>query len=105
MAIAFLFEAAAVLCLVLARDNAMLFVILSAVVFFGWARSSRCFPLTLTDTFGTKKRLITACIWRRASVSSYGPLAALLLERTGWLPVFGIVNDGRADRFACAVRA
>ena len=53
MAIAFLLEAAAVSALVYYRSDALIFVALSAVVFFGWARSS-LFPSTLTDTFGAK---------------------------------------------------
>ena len=95
MAIAFLFEAVAVLCLVLARDNAMLFVILSAVVFFGWGEIFSLFPSTLTDTFGTKNATTNyGFLYMAQGVGSVlgGPLAALLFERTGsWLPVFGIV--------------
>ena len=95
MAIAFLFEAAAVLCLVLVRDNAMLFVILSAVVFFGWGEIFSLFPSTLTDTFGTKNATTNyGFLYMAQGVGSVlgGPLAALLFEKTGsWLPVFGII--------------
>jgi OFA family oxalate/formate antiporter-like MFS transporter len=95
MAIAFLFEAAAVLCLVLVRDNAVLFVILSAVVFFGWGEIFSLFPSTLTDTFGTKNATTNyGFLYMAQGVGSVlgGPLAALLFERTGsWLPVFGII--------------
>ena len=52
MAIAFLMEAAAVTIMVLLRDHALVFVILSAVVFFGWGEIFSLFPSTLTDTFG-----------------------------------------------------
>ena len=95
MATAFLFEAVAVLCLVLARDNAMLFVILSAVVFFGWGEIFSLFPSTLTDTFGTKNATTNyGFLYMAQGVGSVlgGPLAALLFEKTGsWLPVFGII--------------
>lgn len=95
MAIAFLFEALAILCLVLVRDNAMLFVILSAVVFFGWGEIFSLFPSTLTDTFGTKNATTNyGFLYMAQGVGSVlgGPLAALLFEKTGsWLPVFGII--------------
>jgi oxalate/formate antiporter len=95
MAIAFLFEAVAVLGLVLVRDNAMLFVILSAVVFFGWGEIFSLFPSTLTDTFGTKNATTNyGFLYMAQGVGSVlgGPLAALLFEKTGsWLPVFGII--------------
>ena len=54
MAIAFLMEAAAVTGMVLLRGNAVVFVLLSGVVFFGWGEIFSLFPSTLTDTFGTK---------------------------------------------------
>jgi OFA family oxalate/formate antiporter-like MFS transporter len=54
MAIAFLMEAAAVTIMILFGDNALVFVILSAVMFFGWGEIFSLFPSTLTDTFGTK---------------------------------------------------
>ncbi len=95
MGIAFLFEAVAILCLVLVRDNAMLFVILSAVVFFGWGEIFSLFPSTLTDTFGTKNATTNyGFLYMAQGVGSVlgGPLAALLFEKTGsWLPVFGII--------------
>jgi OFA family oxalate/formate antiporter-like MFS transporter len=95
MGIAFLFEAAAILGLVLVRDNAMLFVILSAVVFFGWGEIFSLFPSTLTDTFGTKNATTNyGFLYMAQGVGSVlgGPLAALLFEKTGsWLPVFGII--------------
>ncbi|MBV8791635.1 MAG: oxalate/formate MFS antiporter [Pseudolabrys sp.] len=95
MGIAFLFEAAAILGLVLSRDNAMLFVLLSAVVFFGWGEIFSLFPSTLTDTFGTKNATTNyGFLYMAQGVGSVlgGPLAALLFENTGsWLPVFGII--------------
>ncbi len=95
MAIAFLMEAAAVTIMVLFRDNAMVFVILSAVVFFGWGEIFSLFPSTLTDTFGTKYATTNyGFLYMAQGVGSVlgGPLAALLHDATGsWLPVFGII--------------
>ncbi|MBV9556593.1 MAG: oxalate/formate MFS antiporter [Pseudolabrys sp.] len=95
MGIAFLFEAASILCLVLARDNAMLFVVLSAVVFFGWGEIFSLFPSTLSDTFGTKNATTNyGFLYMAQGVGSVlgGPIAALLFEKTGsWILVFGIV--------------
>ena len=95
MGIAFLFEGAAILGLVLAREHALLFVLLSAVVFFGWGEIFSLFPSTLTDTFGTKNATTNyGFLYMAQGVGSVlgGPLAALLFERTGsWLPVFAII--------------
>jgi MFS family permease len=95
MALAFLFEAAAVSVMVLYRDNALLFVILSAVVFFGWGEIFSLFPSTLTDTFGTKNATTNyGFLYMAQGVGSVlgAPVAAYLAERTGsWLPVFAII--------------
>jgi MFS family permease len=95
MAIAFLMEAVAVTVMVLLRDNALVFVILSAVVFFGWGEIFSLFPSTLTDTFGTKYATTNyGFLYMAQGVGSVlgGPLAALLHDTTGsWLPVFMII--------------
>ena len=95
MAIAFLMEAASVTLMVLFRDNAMVFVILSGVVFFGWGEIFSLFPSTLTDTFGTKHATTNyGLLYIAQGIGSIlgGPLAALLREQTGsWLPVFAII--------------
>jgi OFA family oxalate/formate antiporter-like MFS transporter len=95
MAIAFLTEAAAVTLMVLFRDNALVFVILSGVVFFGWGEIFSLFPSTLTDTFGAKYATTNyGWLYVAQGVGSIfgGPLAALLREQTGsWLPVFAII--------------
>ena len=95
MAIAFLMEAAAVTVMLLLRDNALVFVILSAVVFFGWGEIFSLFPSTLTDTFGTKHATTNyGFLYMAQGVGSVlgGPLAAWLHDATGsWLPVFGII--------------
>ena len=95
MAIAFLMEAAAVTLMLLLRDNALLFVLLSGVVFFGWGEIFSLFPSTLTDTFGAEHATTNyGLLYIAQGVGSIlgGPLAALLREQTGsWLPVFAIV--------------
>src|SRR3984893_1562231 len=95
MAIAFLMEAAAVTLMVLLRDNALVFVILSGVVFFGWGEIFSLFPSTLTDTFGSEYATTNyGWLYIAQGVGSIfgGPLAALLREQTGsWLPVFAII--------------
>jgi oxalate/formate antiporter len=95
MAIAFLLEAAAVTAMVLLRDNTLLFVLLSGVVFFGWGEIFSLFPSTLTDTFGTKFATTNyGFLYMAQGVGSVlgGPLAALLHDKAGsWLPVFAII--------------
>ncbi|HWM83102.1 MAG TPA: oxalate/formate MFS antiporter [Pseudolabrys sp.] len=95
MALAFLLEAASVTLLVLFRDNAMAFVLLSAVVFFGWGEIFSLFPSTLTDTFGTRHATTNyGFLYMAQGIGSVlgGPIAALLYLQTGsWLPVFGII--------------
>jgi MFS family permease len=95
MAIAFLMEAASVTLMVMFRDNALVFVILSGVVFFGWGEIFSLFPSTLTDTFGARHATTNyGWLYIAQGVGSIlgGPLAALLREQTGsWLPVFAII--------------
>jgi MFS transporter, OFA family, oxalate/formate antiporter len=95
MGIAFLMEAAAVTLMVMCRDNALVFVILSGVVFFGWGEIFSLFPSTLTDTFGAKHATTNyGLLYVAQGIGSIlgGPLAALLREQTGsWLPVFAII--------------
>jgi MFS transporter, OFA family, oxalate/formate antiporter len=95
MAIAFLMEAASVTLMVLFRNDALVFVLLSGVVFFGWGEIFSLFPSTLTDTFGAKHATTNyGLLYIAQGIGSIlgGPLAALLREQTGsWLPVFTIV--------------
>src|ERR1700735_5531652 len=95
MAIAFLMEAAAVTLMVLLRDNALVFVILSGVVFFGWGQIFSLFPSLLPDTFGSEYATTNyGWLYIAQGVGSIlgGPLAALLRDQTGsWLPVFAII--------------
>jgi OFA family oxalate/formate antiporter-like MFS transporter len=95
MAIAFLLEAAAVSALVYYRSDALIFVALSAVVFFGWGEIFSLFPSTLTDTFGAKYATTNyGFLYMAQGIGSVlgGPAAAYLHDVTGsWLPVFGLI--------------
>ena len=95
MALAFGFEGLAMVLWLLTRDNALLFVLLSGVVFFGWGEIFSLFPATLTDTFGAAHGTVNyGLLYMAQGVGSIlgGPLAALLHQSTGsWLPVFSVV--------------
>jgi MFS transporter, OFA family, oxalate/formate antiporter len=95
MALAFLLEAAAVSVMVYFRADAMIFVLLSAVVFFGWGEIFSLFPSTLTDTFGAKNATTNyGFLYIAQGVGSVlgGPVAAYIHDLTGsWLPVFGSI--------------
>jgi MFS transporter, OFA family, oxalate/formate antiporter len=95
MAFAFIMEAVAVTTMVLFRDNPLIFVILSAVVFFGWGEIFSVFPATLADTFGTKYATTNyGCLFIAQGVGSIlgAPFAAMLHNSTeSWLPVFAII--------------
>jgi MFS transporter, OFA family, oxalate/formate antiporter len=95
MALAFLLEAAAVSVMVYYRADALIFVALSAVVFFGWGEIFSLFPSTLTDTFGAKNATTNyGFLYIAQGVGSVlgGPVAAYIHELTGsWLPVFGSI--------------
>jgi oxalate/formate antiporter len=93
MFFAFALEAIAMSLWLATRQDPMLFVLLSGVVFLGWGEIFSLFPSTLTDTFGT--RFATAnygWLYISFGVGSVfgGPLAALMHQHTGsWMPVFG----------------
>ncbi|WP_321909915.1 oxalate/formate MFS antiporter [Paraburkholderia sp. J11-2] len=93
MAFAFALEGLAMLLWLLTRDDAVLFVILSGVVFFGWGEIFSLFPSTLTDTFGTRHATANyGWLYLSFGIGSIfgGPLAALLHQHTNsWIPVFG----------------
>ena len=95
MFIAFALEGVAMTLWLLTRDNAVLFVLLSGVVFFGWGEIFSLFPSTLTDTFGTKHGTTNyGFLYCAQGVGSIlgGPLAALLFQKTGtWTTVFAVV--------------
>jgi MFS family permease len=95
MGVAFTFEALAILLLVYYRDHALLFVLLSGVVFFGWGEIFTLFPTTLTDIFGEKNATTNyGILYLAHGIGSVlgGPVAALLHDATGsWLPIFGTI--------------
>jgi MFS family permease len=95
MLIAFGLEGTAMTLWLLTRDNPMLFVLLSGLVFFGWGEIFSLFPSTLTDTFGTKHATANyGCLYMAQGVGSVlgGPIAALLHQSTGsWIPVFAVI--------------
>jgi OFA family oxalate/formate antiporter-like MFS transporter len=95
MFLAFLLEGLAMLAWLQFRENPVLFVVLSGVVFFGWGEIFSLFPSTLTDTFGERHASANyGFLYMAQGVGSVfgGPLAARLHEATGsWIPVFGVV--------------
>jgi OFA family oxalate/formate antiporter-like MFS transporter len=92
MCIAFGLEAVAMTLWLLTRENALLFVMLSGLVFFGWGEIFSLFPSTLTDTFGERHATANyGFLYMAQGIGSIfgGPLAAKLHEATGsWIPVF-----------------
>ena len=95
MALAFTLEAVAIAVLIGLRNEPVVFVLMSGVVFFGWGEIFSLFPSTLTDTFGEKHATTNyGFLYMAQGIGSVlgGPLAALLKGEVGsWLPVFGIV--------------
>jgi oxalate/formate antiporter len=95
MLIAFALEGTAMALWLLTRENPVLFVLLSGVVFFGWGEIFSLFPSTLTDTFGTKHATANyGCLYMAQGVGSVlgGPAAAMLHDSTGsWIPVFAVI--------------
>ncbi len=95
MLLAFGLEGLAMTLWLLTRDNAMLFVLLSGVVFFGWGEIFSLFPSTLTDTFGKKHATTNyGFLYMAQGIGSIlgGPLAAWMHESTGsWTSVFAVV--------------
>ncbi len=94
MGLAFGLEAAAILLLLVFRQDAPAFVALSGLVFFGWGEIFSLFPSTLTDTFGTRNATTNyGFLYIAQGVGSIlgGPLAAAMKVATGsWTPVFGV---------------
>lgn len=92
MFIAFALEGVAMTLWLACRDDPMLFVLLSGVVFFGWGEIFSLFPSTLTDTFGSEYASSNyGWLYISQGFGSIfgGPLAALLYQHTqGWEVVF-----------------
>jgi oxalate/formate antiporter len=95
MFVAFSLEAVAMTLWLLTRDNPVLFVLMSGVVFFGWGEIFSLFPSTLTDTFGTTHATTNyGFLYMAQGVGSVlgGPVAALVHDWThSWIPVFSLI--------------
>jgi MFS family permease len=95
MTLAFGLEAVAMFVWLQTRDNALLFVLMSGVVFFGWGEIFSLFPSTLTDTFGEAHSTLNyGFLYIAQGVGSVlgGPIAAALHDATGsWIPVFHVI--------------
>jgi oxalate/formate antiporter len=108
MLIAFALEGTAMTLWLLSREHAVLFVLLSGLVFFGWGEIFSLFPSTLTDTFGTKHATANyGCLYMAQGVGSVlgGPVAALLHDWTGsWVPVFAVIIAMDFTTAALAIR-
>jgi OFA family oxalate/formate antiporter-like MFS transporter len=93
MFFAFGLEGIAMTLWLLCKDDPLLFVLLSGVVFFGWGEIFSLFPATLTDTFGTRFATTNyGWLYISQGIGSIfgGPLAALLYQHTAsWNLVFG----------------
>lgn len=93
MFFAFGLEGIAMMLWLLCKNDPVLFVLLSGVVFFGWGEIFSLFPATLTDTFGT--RFATSnygWLYISQGIGSVfgGPVAALIYQHThNWSIVFG----------------
>ncbi|MDO9428621.1 MAG: oxalate/formate MFS antiporter [Methylobacterium sp.] len=94
MAIAFAAEAVAIALMLVFRENAYAFALLSGVVFFAWGEIFSLFPSLLTDTFGTKHATTNyGFLYMAQGVGSLlgGPVAAMIYAAQGsWIPVFSI---------------
>ena len=108
MLIAFALEGTAMTLWLLSREHAVLFVLLSGLVFFGWGEIFSLFPSTLTDTFGTRHATANyGCLYMAQGIGSVlgGPVAALLHDSTGsWIPVFAVVIAMDFTTAALAIR-
>jgi OFA family oxalate/formate antiporter-like MFS transporter len=92
MVIAFSLEAIAVFLMLSVRGDALLFALMSGVVFFGWGEIFSLFPSTLTDTFGARDATTKyGFLYISQGIGSVlgGPAAAALHDATAsWIPVF-----------------
>lgn len=95
MTIAFGLEAIAMFVWLMTRNDPMLFVLMSGVVFFGWGEIFSLFPSTLTDTFGPKHATTNyGFLYMAQGVGSIlgAPVAAYIHTSTeSWIPVFTIM--------------
>jgi MFS transporter, OFA family, oxalate/formate antiporter len=109
MGLAFGLEGVAMFVWLSTRENPLLFVLLSGVVFFGWGEIFSLFPSTLTDTFGERHATTNyGFLYMAQGIGSVfgGPLAAWLHEvAQSWIVVFTvmIILDLAAAAMAVAV--
>src|SRR6266478_3916725 len=91
MLIAFGLEACTIMLLFYYGQDPVLFVLLTALVFFGWGEIYSLFPSTTTDTFGAKFAAANAGLMYTAkgTAALLVPLANVLKAATGnWHAVF-----------------
>ena len=90
MFIAFTLEGAAILLLSAYGQNPLLFVILSAFVFFAWGEIYSLFPATNADTYGEKYATTNAGLLYTAkgTAALLVPLTSVLSEGGQWHVVF-----------------
>jgi MFS transporter, OFA family, oxalate/formate antiporter len=95
MGLAFGLEGIAMFVWLSTRENPLLFVLLSGIVFFGWGEIFSLFPSTLTDTFGERHATTNyGFLYMAQGIGSVmgGPLAAWLHEATkSWVVVFSVM--------------
>jgi len=95
MFIAFLFEGVGILSLMWLGHNPVLFVLLTAAVFFAWGEITTLVPATATDTFGSQyATAISGLLYTSKGVAVLVvPLASVLVQQTGtWKWVFVIAS-------------
>jgi OFA family oxalate/formate antiporter-like MFS transporter len=90
MFIAFTLEGAAVLLLSAYGQNPLLFVMLSALVFFAWGEIYSLFPATNADTYGEKYATTNAGLLYTAkgTAALLVPFSSILSEGGEWHVVF-----------------
>jgi MFS transporter, OFA family, oxalate/formate antiporter len=95
MGLAFGLEGIAMFVWLSTREDPLLFVLLSGVVFFGWGEIFSLFPSTLTDTFGERHATTNyGFLYMAQGIGSVmgGPLAAWLHEAAkSWITVFSVM--------------
>jgi OFA family oxalate/formate antiporter-like MFS transporter len=95
MFIAFMFEGLGILALLQFAYNPILFVLLTAAVFFAWGEITTLVPTTATDTFGAQyATAIAGMLYTSKGVAVLlVPLASILVQQTGtWKWVFVIAS-------------
>jgi OFA family oxalate/formate antiporter-like MFS transporter len=104
MFLAFALEGAGILLLGSMGADPVMFVLLSAVVFFAWGEIYSLFPATCADTFGSKYASANAGLLYTAkgTAALLVPLTSLLAATGGWRTVFMAAS---ASNFLAAAMA